>query len=59
MPSETVQRFPAGLDHVLFGQFQHAVLDDIEGTLLVAHGIHGLFERAAFNGFEKVSQFVG
>ena len=44
---------------VFFRQLEHAVLHDVEGTLFVAHGEHGLLERPALNGLQEVGQFLG
>ena len=41
---------------IFFGQTHHAVLNDIEGGILVAHSKHGLFEGAALDAGKKIGK---
>ena len=43
---------------VFFGQFQHAVLNDVEGGLFFVNSKHGLLEGATFRCEQKVREFA-
>ena len=42
---------------ILFGEFHHRVLDDIQRELLIPNCIHRLLECPPFNGFQEVVKF--
>src|SRR6185503_11697388 len=50
---EQHRQLSGGAVAVLLGQPEHRVLHDVERRLLVAHGEHGLLERASLYAFEK------
>ena len=50
--------FGGGLVGVLLGDLQHRVLHDVQRSVLVAHGEHGVLERAPLDFGEKCGNFL-
>ena len=53
------RQFAGGFVAVVFNQLHHAVLNDIQSRLFVAHMVETALESPVFNAFEEVRYFCG
>ena len=47
-------QFGHGLVAIVFGQFDHAVLDNIQGSVFVSNVINAAFERTFLDALEEI-----